>query len=142
MLWLGYLPLKIKCFGWLCIHQKILTWDSLQKCGFLGPRRCCFCLLDLKNMDHVFGSCSFFQDVWDFICNHFFASVRWDKSCLTDNIHCILKESSLSMDVLLAILWTVWRARNLVIFQNGKADPYLAGMKAIGWLHSYGSIVS
>ena len=28
-LWNGNFPLKIKCFGWLCFHHKILTWDAL-----------------------------------------------------------------------------------------------------------------
>ena len=27
--WTGIIPLKIKCFGWLCINEKILTWDGL-----------------------------------------------------------------------------------------------------------------
>ena len=28
-IWGGNFPLKITCFVWLCLHNKILTWDTL-----------------------------------------------------------------------------------------------------------------
>ena len=45
------------------------------------------------------------------------------------------------MGVLLAIFWTIWRAQNYVTFQNGREDPFLGGMKALGWLHAYESLL-
>ena len=34
-------------------------------------------------------------------------------------------------------LWYVWRMHNHAIFQNWRPDPFLAGLKAVGWLQSY-----
>ena len=34
ILWTLTIPLKIKCFTWLMIFQKILTWDQLQTRGY------------------------------------------------------------------------------------------------------------
>lgn len=64
-IWEGKLPLKIKCFEWLCINQKILTWGILQKRGFNGPSWCCLCHADRESSLHIFGNCNFFSECLD-----------------------------------------------------------------------------
>ena len=39
-IWNWNIPLKIKCFLWLCLVNKILTWSNLLKHGFIGPGIC------------------------------------------------------------------------------------------------------
>ena len=36
-LWYCNVPLKIKCFVWICIENCINTWDNLKKRDGLGP---------------------------------------------------------------------------------------------------------
>ena len=38
LVWSGIMPLKISCFIWLTLENKILTWNNLQKRGWIGPR--------------------------------------------------------------------------------------------------------
>ena len=59
-IWDGKMPIKIKCFGWLVLTNKILTWEALQKRGFIGPGWCCLCHQDIKTVQHIFGYCVFF----------------------------------------------------------------------------------
>ena len=33
-IWKWHLPLKLKCFLWLCLENRILTWDNLIKHGW------------------------------------------------------------------------------------------------------------
>jgi hypothetical protein len=44
-IWSWAIPLKIKIFIWLCIKDRPLTWEALQKRGWQGPGRCPLCTL-------------------------------------------------------------------------------------------------
>lgn len=44
-IWKLSLPLKIKCFIWLALSKKILTWDNLCQRGFIGLGWCPLCFL-------------------------------------------------------------------------------------------------
>ena len=35
-LWQWKIPLKIKCFSWLCVNDKVSTWDNILKRGWVG----------------------------------------------------------------------------------------------------------
>ena len=140
--WDGFLPLKIKCFAWLFLHRKKLTYDALQTHGIMGLYRCFQWSFDVETVDHLFGDFVFFQTICGYIFFHFTTSTRhWDQPCLSDSIGLTIKKYSLSMDVVKASLWSVWRMNNPVLFQNKKLDPYITSLKAIGWLHSYGSMI-
>ena len=43
VLWKYNIPEKIRCFTWLLIKNKVLTWDQLIKRGFQGPSCCQLC---------------------------------------------------------------------------------------------------
>ena len=103
-LWDGRLPLKMICFAWLCYHRKILTWNSLQKWGIIRPGRCHLCSTNHETVDHIFGGCAFFQTFWNFMCIHLLISARWDRPYLTDSIGHIIKNSLLSMDIIIVSL--------------------------------------
>ena len=46
IIWNGTLPKKISCFVWLALSNKLLTWDNLQRRGWIGPSVCALCLAD------------------------------------------------------------------------------------------------
>jgi hypothetical protein len=58
-LWSWACPLKIKLFTWLIAENKILTWDILQRRGFLGPSYCQLCKKSMETTYHLFVECSF-----------------------------------------------------------------------------------
>ena len=45
-MWKYNLPLKVICFVWLCMQNKINTWDNFLKKGWTSPNRCCLCRCD------------------------------------------------------------------------------------------------
>jgi len=48
---------KVSTFLWLLSKQRILTWDNLQKCGFIGPSRCSNYDLHSENIKHFLDTC-------------------------------------------------------------------------------------
>lgn len=62
--WKGILPLKIKCFLWLTLENKILTQDNYQKRGSVIVNCCILCGAALESMDHLLVGCPFTGLVW------------------------------------------------------------------------------
>jgi hypothetical protein len=55
--------LKIKLFFWLMMENKILSWETLQRRGFIGPSVCKLCMKSTKSTQHLFLECAFTQEV-------------------------------------------------------------------------------
>ena len=51
-----------------------------------------------------------------------------------------MEKSDLEIDVILAILWAVWRERNRCTFQDVVSDPDRERLKALSSLHAYGHL--
>jgi hypothetical protein len=63
-MWWIKIPLKIKVFMWLTLHNSILTRDILIRRGWKGKdSRCCFCD-ELETIDHLFFECRLARFVW------------------------------------------------------------------------------
>ena len=63
-LWKSNITSKLKCFFWLVLNNKILTWDNLVKRGWMGPNICPLSLNDDEFVFYLFVSCSLSCDVW------------------------------------------------------------------------------
>ena len=55
---------KVNFFTWLVMHMMVLTSDNLEKRGFYGPYRCCFCHIAVETSDHLLVDCIFTQQEW------------------------------------------------------------------------------
>jgi len=64
MFWKWDAPLKIKCFSWLVIHNRILTWDNLLRRGFFGPEWYCMFRQLFEDCLHLFIRCPFAVEIW------------------------------------------------------------------------------
>lgn len=62
--WRQNIPLKLKCFMWLMVHNNILAWDNIHKRGFQDHGICSLCKEDLEDMEHIFLSCPSAISVW------------------------------------------------------------------------------
>ena len=67
-LWKSKGPLKAKITLWLTLNNKLLTWDNLQKRGWIGPNRCALCYSDEEIVSHLFNFCSYAEFVWKEAC--------------------------------------------------------------------------
>ena len=61
-------PLKAKLTLWMTLNNNILTWDNLQKRGWIGPSRCALCHSDEEIGSHLFNLCSYAESVWKETC--------------------------------------------------------------------------
>ena len=119
------MPLKIICFFWLSLLNKINTCDNLTKKGWIGPSWCCLCKSALESVDHLFHSCSFTRkvtaliksslDILDFLrgTNYHLNVSSW--ICLGNTLK--------YLPLLLA--WQIWITRNKCIFEDLKPDIHL-----------------
>ena len=71
-------PLKIKCFVWLCIENHINTWDNLSKKGWSGPNRCSLCRTADESVNHLFVECSFARATINFLNRSHNCFLAWD----------------------------------------------------------------
>ena len=62
----------------LCLNNKILSWDNLQKRGICGPGICFLCKEEEETISLLLGNCKFFKDVWLLLMNHYFLKCGWD----------------------------------------------------------------
>ena len=51
-------------FLWIVGHEKILTWDNLQKQGMIGPSVFSFCRQANETTEHIFNSCGHVVPLW------------------------------------------------------------------------------
>ena len=58
-LWKSKGPLNAKLTLWLTVNNKLLTWDNLQRRGWIGPNRCALCYSDEEVVSHLFNLCSY-----------------------------------------------------------------------------------
>jgi len=56
--------MKLKCFTWLVVRNRILTWDNLVKRGSMGPSICYLYKSDFEDGLHLFLNCPFIHTVW------------------------------------------------------------------------------
>ena len=56
--------LKVNCFIWLLMHNKLLTTENLTKRGIEGPSRCALCNADLETTTHLFLQCKVAIQIW------------------------------------------------------------------------------
>ena len=109
---------KIKCFRWLCLVNKICTWDNLCHRGWIGPNTCHLCRASSESKNHLFVECIFGKSLRAYIAEALGINFLWQNSCLEDNyIEWITNDDSL---VFLPFFcnWTIWLSRNDCIFND------------------------
>ena len=65
-IWKCCASLKINIFGWLAMHDKILSEENLIKKGWSGSSNCSICDCILESSEHIFLHCPMAVAVWDF----------------------------------------------------------------------------
>ena len=122
ILWSLPIPLKIKCFIWLLIYGKILTWEQLQSRGISGPSRCILCEGNLEDLHHLFFCCPFSARIYTFFERKFscsFPSFSSVHSYLDRWFTCSVS-SAPYLFLPLFICWGIWLTRNFCIFEDKK----------------------
>lgn len=65
IIWDGKWRPKIALFAWLVGKERILTWDKIQKRGFLGPSKCSLCNTENETHEHILNNCRYAMKIWE-----------------------------------------------------------------------------
>lgn len=129
-IWATPVPSNIKAFAWRAVLGRLQTRDNLLKRQVISDAeeaRCALCRLEVESGSHLLFSCSETLPIWYDCC-------AWMGVCsaqVTDpSIHLLQfpvvgrsKSQRLAETaVWMATVWSIWCARNRVIFNGGALD--------------------
>lgn len=135
-IWKWHIPLKLKCFTWLILQNKLKTWDNLCKQGWSGPNYCSLCKTNAETRLHLFVQCSFSRRVWDMMSIHFKITNCW---AIGDFNQCFLnwyRQCKKLFYLAVCIPWSIWHTRNCVIFRNSTPDYTQCWLTALKMFNS------
>jgi hypothetical protein len=70
--------LKLKLFMWLVFKEKTLTWDTLQRRGWIGLGRCSLCNLESETISHLFVDSRFVHSLSRELLDHYKITTHWE----------------------------------------------------------------
>ncbi|TYH21059.1 hypothetical protein ES288_A04G012500v1 [Gossypium darwinii] len=144
-LWKLKVPSRVRYFLWLIAIDRVPTKDFLIKKGLkIGVifNICPWCNREWEKTDHLFFNCIFINGFWKRIFNWW--DIRWKKvNNFEDFYSCCFKVKilgsckSLWLIAIVAAVWSIWLARNEMVFDNKvlKMDTLVfhAKMRALLW---------
>lgn len=117
--WKSNCQLKAILFSWLLFSNRILSWEVLQRKGWLGLGRCSMCCQASESSLHMFFLCSASSQVWYDLSLSFgfpfqmFASVE-------DAFRWWSVQRSEWRSIFIYTCWLLWKWWNEFIFQDSK----------------------
>ena len=123
IVWNSVVPPKIGVFAWEAAWGKVLTIDQLKRRGMYFANRCFMCEEEEENIDHLLIHCKFAKMLWDLLLSIVGISWVFPHSV----IHTLLawqgtavgkKRRKIWFAASLCLFWNIWRARNLLVFEN------------------------
>jgi hypothetical protein len=135
--WKWRLPLKVNLFFWLAFHNKILTWDNLQRKGKAGPSRCCLCGKMAENSKHIFIDCVFTRSVWEKSAKMLNCNFLWAGQSLMESMDNWVQNKNLSKRLSIITCWIIWKERNRTLFDNWCPNAWAVVYKILDLLNIY-----
>ncbi|KAK3220390.1 hypothetical protein Dsin_014360 [Dipteronia sinensis] len=126
LVWQGISPPKVEVFAWQLCKGRIMVKNVLSRFG-VSQNLCVLCLLcseGIESIDHLFfcsalGRGSYGMGVCDggSCCNSSLADwwQGWTGLCPSSN------RTRVWSTLFLAVVWSIWEARNKAVFENEKA---------------------
>ena len=115
-IWKCNIPLKLICFIWLCLENRINTWDNLIKRGWVGPNRCCLCRNEEESVNHLFSAFSFTGNIINCLCGTLHRTMDWNETTFVGNLDLCFSSEKEFLHLPLFISWYLWLTTNSVIF--------------------------
>ncbi|XP_058217366.1 uncharacterized protein LOC131328437 [Rhododendron vialii] len=134
-LWKNLCPPKVEIFSWLAIQDRALTRSELFSRNIIQEGQtvsCPLCSLHLETPDHLFLHCIFSWNIWSLIldwwhvpwvCPNSLANLAiWWFDSGFRNLEKNIWEVSFY-----ATLWSLWLARNDLVFNNANLSVEVVG---------------
>jgi len=116
VIWSWNLPNKLKENCWMVAPDHILTWNNLEKRGFIGPNIYSLCMRRTEDTEHLLIKCTYARLIWDGVMEEM--KLPFDGTNQSLNI-CLLSwftSYRKYMSLPLYIIWIIWCSRNARIF--------------------------
>jgi len=118
---------KIKVFFWQLCHKSLPTKGNFVKRGFNINQACPLCLGNIESIEHLFKDCQMVKKVWDLAATHRWLPFVFSPTGCHNFSHYINKiyssHNSKLEQKFSFILWSIWKSRNVIVFNNGIFNP-------------------
>ena len=118
--WTNFAPPKVRVFFWILRLGRTRTRAHLFHIGCVSSPHCPFCPGQLEDLHHLFVCCPHLQEVWSRTSPGLRLPADADVTSLLEGLFAHLPDMhpSARNTVALAILWSVWKSRNSMVFDN------------------------
>ena len=122
--WNKWLPSKVNCFVWRLLLNRIPTRSNLCARGIALPSELCpVCGVVEESVDHLFYSCPLVKEIWKWMaswCNIELGHYASLELAITGFLECgkSKKQSTFLEAATDSMLWSIWKARNNMVFNN------------------------
>ncbi|WVZ83202.1 hypothetical protein U9M48_030372 [Paspalum notatum var. saurae] len=113
-IWKSWMPNKVKVFAWLFFRDRLRTRVNLHRKHVQPVDACSRCRTSSEYWKHAFFHCPYIAELWSRIGVNI--SNVHETEDLWSAHHPAAVCSSHWADVLLALLWRIWEARNNHVF--------------------------
>jgi ribonuclease HI len=117
-IWSVKVAVKIICFLWLCLEDRLLTGINFQKRGGIGPSVCTLCLKAEESVTHLFVDCQITQMIWGQILTSLRIDFEWNKDTIEENLKFWFLKLPNHKHIPLLLMWEIWKFRNRILFDN------------------------
>lgn len=125
LLWSILVPLKVKCFVWQMLLDRVAVKDRLHQLGLIQKvgNVCSLCDEDKKKSQYLFQRCNRVYTLWFSVAkvlNIRFVGARDIGTCLNYwfNLHVRAQKLKIWHMAFAALIWSIWRAKNQAIFHQ------------------------
>lgn len=112
---------KMKVFTWSIIQRALPLGENLQSRGIHAQAKCIRCN-ELETAKHIFFDCPFAKEVWSLILLkevvHLATATDFKEAVVAFKRAVCLPPSGITGSILPWISWTLWTARNTLIFKK------------------------
>jgi len=118
LIWKVNAPLKMRCFMWLCLRNKVMTGNNYRRRGGIGPSVCHLCLNDEESVNHLFAECGVTLYIWEGVCSLLKLECSWKSSSVEENLKVWFHLNPRDTSVPFLVVWGIWLHRNKIFFQG------------------------
>lgn len=118
VIWTWKIPLKLKCFLWFVLMDRVKTWENLVKRGWMGPSRCTLCSNCTETTSHIFLECPFTLIIWEKFFKAFSIGTVWGHGNFETSLKLWIKNCTEHPTLPVFISWSIWKVRNKSIFEE------------------------
>jgi hypothetical protein len=113
-IWKISIPGRVQVFMWLLVQNRLLTRDNLAKRRAVHDGSCLFCD-ENESVSHLFFECVVAKQIWLMLTEIFTGN---HISSIDAMCHIWLASNSIFSITTAAFLWSLWKTRNNMCFQE------------------------